>query len=441
MAIKIGHSAIDENGKISGGQAGDNNGREVLIAVWYDKGWNVVLRPKNPILADKSAKFVEQICANDNVGYDQNQRNTLYPQAKAVNFDGSKIVVPCECDCSSFMHVAVIAGGANITYGSNGLTTRTLKNALVNSGDYELLTDSKYLTSDEYLKRGDIVIKEGSHTIMILEDGEKVKEKSTTVEFKVGDVVNFTGSTHYTSAYSGGIAKNCTPGQATVEQIVEGKPHPYLLKAVSGKGSTVHGWVNANDVKEISNESSVDTKPSTSSKNIIGTAVAKSTMKMRKASNTLSKVVGYVSAGSTIEVLEVLSNNWYKVVCPKEECGYAYVSNAGNRYFTYTENKTNNTSSTKKYVSNGVDYTLVFNPTYYANKYADLKKAFGADEKKLFNHFLNYGMKEARQACATFNVTVYKNTYADLRKAFGNNLPAYYKHYVQFGHKEGRKTV
>ena len=94
-----------------------------------------------------------------------------------------------------------------------------------------------------------------------------------------------------------------------------------------------------------------------------------------------------------------------------------------------------------KFIYDGIDYSPVFNPTYYANKYADLKKAFGNDNNKLFSHFVNNGMKESRQAIETFNVITYKNRYADLQKAFGNNLPAYYKHFCQFGKKEGRSAV
>lgn len=172
MAIKIGHASIDENGKIAGGKAGDSTGKEVCTRSWYNKGWNVVLRPKNEGVAEKSAQFVEEVCANANVGYDQNQRNTLFTRAKAVDFSGKAINAKCECDCSALMHVSAIAGGANLTYGSNGYTTRTMVNAFVNSGDYEKLTDSKYLTSDKYLKRGDILVKEGSHTVMALENGE-----------------------------------------------------------------------------------------------------------------------------------------------------------------------------------------------------------------------------------------------------------------------------
>ena len=172
MAVKIGHSSIDENGKISGGRAGDQTGREVITRSWYNGGWHTVLRPVRAELAEKSAEACEDACANNNVGYDQYGRNTLHTKAKAAGFDIAKISEPCECDCSSLMHVCAIAGGAKLNYGSNGLTTRNMVTAFVGSGDYVKLTDSKYLTSDQYLLRGDILVKNG-HTVMVLEDGPK----------------------------------------------------------------------------------------------------------------------------------------------------------------------------------------------------------------------------------------------------------------------------
>ncbi len=109
-----------------------------------------------------------------------------------------------------------------------------------------------------------------------------------------------------------------------------------------------------------------------------------------------------------------------------------------------SSNSSNSSSyviSNGKYIYSGVDYSPVFNPIYYANKYADLKKTFGNNANALFDHFIKYGAKEKRQACVTFDVNVYKNNYKDLRKAFGNNYPEYYKHYCKFGKKEGRKAV
>lgn len=175
MAIKIGHASIDENRKIKGGSAGDQTKKELCTRSYYNIGWEYVLRPKSKTLAEKSAKACEKGCANNYIGYDQNQRNSLNTQAKKVNYDLSKIKTRCETDCSAFMTVCAIAGGANIGYGSNAPTTSTMKTRFLISGDYEVITTSKYLTSDKYLKRGDILVKAGSHTVMALEDGEGLK--------------------------------------------------------------------------------------------------------------------------------------------------------------------------------------------------------------------------------------------------------------------------
>lgn len=111
-------------------------------------------------------------------------------------------------------------------------------------------------------------------------------------------------------------------------------------------------------------------------------------------------------------------------------------------FYTSTTTTTSTPSVSKgKFLFEGLDYALVFNPTYYVNRYPDIKSAIGNNSTALFNHFCTYGMKEGRVACANFDINVYKNTYADLRSTFGNNLPAYYKHYIQFGYNEKRKCV
>ena len=96
-----------------------------------------------------------------------------------MDFNLSKITDPCECDCSSLMHVCAIAGGAALSYGSNGYTTRNMVSGFAKSGDYTKLTDSKYLTGDQYLMRGDILVKNG-HTAMVLENGSKAEAAPST---------------------------------------------------------------------------------------------------------------------------------------------------------------------------------------------------------------------------------------------------------------------
>lgn len=92
------------------------------------------------------------------------------------------------------------------------------------------------------------------------------------------------------------------------------------------------------------------------------------------------------------------------------------------------------------YAANTVDYSIVFDATYYADKYQDLKSAFGYNEAQLLNHFISSGMKEGRQANEEFNVQAYRFRYADLRTAFGDDLKAYYMHYITVGKAEGRNA-
>lgn len=175
--MRIGHASIDEHGKILGGNAGDQTGKEVCIRSYYSRNWTYVLRCKDSKIAEKMAIACEQGCNNNNIGYDQNQRNSLRTYAYANNFNLATISSKCECDCSSFMTVCAECAGVKIPYsGSNAPTTRTMRNAFKSTGIFEILTDSKYLTKSDYLKRGDILVKEGSHTVMVLENGANSQE-------------------------------------------------------------------------------------------------------------------------------------------------------------------------------------------------------------------------------------------------------------------------
>jgi hypothetical protein len=103
-------------------------------------------------------------------------------------------------------------------------------------------------------------------------------------------------------------------------------------------------------------------------------------------------------------------------------------------YFDYA----NDPAPEPSYFYWGVDFSPVFNPDFYADKYEDLRNAFGYDHNALWTHFITYGMYEFRQASAEFNPTVYYTNYEDLRKAYGDNKPLYYWHYCYFGKAEGR---
>ena len=175
MAVKIGHASIDENNAAKNGAAGDQTTKEVCTRSWYNKPWTSVIRPKDSAAAEKIAKAMEQACANDKIGYDQNQRTTLFTQAKAVNWDLSKIETACECDCSSLVAVCVNAAGIAV---SKDIYTGNEKTALANTGAFTVLTDSKYISKADNLKRGDILLGSG-HTAIVLTDGDNATADST----------------------------------------------------------------------------------------------------------------------------------------------------------------------------------------------------------------------------------------------------------------------
>ena len=67
---------------------------------------------------------------------------------------------------------------------------------------------------------------------------------SASILYSVGDVVNFTGTKHYSSA-NATTGKSCKGGKAKVTAVAPGKKHPYHLVRVAGAGATVYGWVDA----------------------------------------------------------------------------------------------------------------------------------------------------------------------------------------------------
>lgn len=203
MAVRIGHALMDENRKASGGKAGDSTNREVSVVNWFDSDWNKLLRPLDDGVAETIAVCMEQACANNQIGYDQMQRTTLYTQAVKTGYDLSKIKTACECDCSSLVAVCILAAGIKI---NKDIYTGNMAAAILNTGKFKLLTEKKYLREDSYLKRGDILLCEGSHCAVVLSEGDSAtaNQPSPTDAFPYVAVtntdVNFRSSSSSTSS-------------------------------------------------------------------------------------------------------------------------------------------------------------------------------------------------------------------------------------------------
>lgn len=177
----ISNCSKDENGRYSGGAAGDQNGKEYCVRSWYNRPWNYVLRYPKAEVGERLAKIAKAAARNENIGYNQSKRLTYYNQLKIVEWKPSNITVKCDADCSSSTAANVIATGYRMNIDkmkrvNPSLTTHTLRTALTAAG-FVALTDSKYTKSEDYLLPGDILLYEGHHVAINLDQGKNINRR------------------------------------------------------------------------------------------------------------------------------------------------------------------------------------------------------------------------------------------------------------------------
>ena len=174
----ISNSGHDENGRYSGGRAGDQTGSEWEIRSWYNRPWDFVLRHPEPKIREQIAELSEEAAQNDRIGYDQGQRTSFWKELKAAGYHPKDITISCEADCSAGVAAIVKATGfltdsTRLQAVSPDMYTGNERKTLQVAG-FTVLSEEKYLVSDRYLLRGDILLCEGHHTAINLTDGSAV---------------------------------------------------------------------------------------------------------------------------------------------------------------------------------------------------------------------------------------------------------------------------
>lgn len=238
MVVNLGHAVASEHSN-KYGSAGNQNGKELRFQNWYNGKWNVVLRPISNDIAEKIAISMERAVNNKNIGYDQRDRISLYTQAEKRNWQIHLITTKCECDCSSLVAVCVNASGVKV---SKDIYTGNMVKALIATGKFEKLTDKKYLKEDSYLKRGDILVCEGSHTVVALSNGDKVKVDKDYTDVNYSVTVN---------AFWLNVRSEPNAKSKVVESIKKNTV-VYITKQIGiwGYSNTYKGWINMNYTKK-----------------------------------------------------------------------------------------------------------------------------------------------------------------------------------------------
>ena len=174
--VKIGHASTSNNNTV----AGDASGKEVCTRNWYCESstpWQYVFRPKSSSVAEKIAKAMEQACSNNNIGYNQNKRTTLFTRAKEKNWNLSSITTKCDTDCSALIAVCVNAAGISV---SKDMYTGNQYSILKNTG--------KFADSLQYLNK--------ALEILMLNPEENKKYIELIIEFttQLKQLINSNGS-------------------------------------------------------------------------------------------------------------------------------------------------------------------------------------------------------------------------------------------------------
>jgi len=170
MKIKITHASIGETGKTKGNKSGDQTQKEVCTRDWYSNGWTCVIRFKNKIQRMKVAECMRRAAGNDNIGYDQNNRNSLLNHVRYAGYDPGKAVMKVDTDCSALVTLACMYAGVPEKYmvtAGNSCTTRTLKDALAKTNMVDFFYTKDYTMTMDNLEIGDILLKEGHHVVVV----------------------------------------------------------------------------------------------------------------------------------------------------------------------------------------------------------------------------------------------------------------------------------
>lgn len=173
MSIRIAHASKDENGKYTNGIAGDQTGKELFITPWYNRPWNVIIRPYNTSLGIMISNVAQRLVRCEKIGYDQNERTSLYSECEKIKWDINSIdkINYCECDCSSFIAVVLRFCGVEIP---KNVYTGNLVDWCAKTGLFIFLYDSIYLNNDRMIRKGDILLNTRYHVAVALDNGDKV---------------------------------------------------------------------------------------------------------------------------------------------------------------------------------------------------------------------------------------------------------------------------
>lgn len=284
MISNCGH---DEKCKYTGGEAGDQTGNEWEIRPWYNRPWKCILRHPDSRVTELLAEYAEKAAKNDNIGYDMYQRLTYWQALSLSDYDPANIKVKCETDCSAGVAANVRAIGYKLNIDALkaidiNSTTWTLRKQLQKAG-FKILTAKKYLTSENYLERGDILLNDEAHVAINLTNGKNV---TTTFE-KIQN------------------GEHKKTNEEVAKDVISGKygNFPERKTKLEAEG------YNYEEIQLIVNKMIDASKPSSNTYEVYG---LNTYLNVRKGPGTSYSIVGKLYNGNRVNVVEIVGK-WAKL--------------------------------------------------------------------------------------------------------------------------------
>ncbi|WP_251178057.1 hypothetical protein [Adlercreutzia agrestimuris] len=262
MATYIGQASCDENVRYVEGQAGNQTGTELNTRAAYLYNWHSLIRFRDPAKALKCGQAMAAAVSNMKNGYDQGERNTILPLARAAGWGLSKITTACECDCSSLAGICGIAARIPESYiykDGNLCYTGNQVACFEASGIVDVYSTSDYANSTVKWQVGDILVS-NSHTVVVVSGN--APSGSGTATAVSGDIDEL-AQVVIAGRYGNGDARRAALGDKF--NAVQKRVNQLLSGTVSAAGtSTGVARIIAGEYKVVASSLNVRDKPSLS---------------------------------------------------------------------------------------------------------------------------------------------------------------------------------
>lgn len=136
--------------------------------------------------------------------------------------------------------------------------------------------------------------------------------------------------------------------------------------------------------------------------------------------------------------LELLGPDWKKMMARENKLSFC--STAQKYYIDRSISEEELELIEGPYVDVAKVSACIFNPRMYADRYPDVKRAFGYNEAKIRDHYVRFGIAQGREykpGCR-FDAEIYAELNPDVKNAYKTNKAQITNHYKVFGIKENR---